>query len=186
MPWVDYIPHVNGGIHYSDAIMGTIASQITSLTIVYSAVYSGADQIKHHNSASLDFVWGIHRGPVNSPHKWPVTRKMFPLMTSSWLLVFTSIGKLNQHRDLGAFQKHLWALKSRSSWMSTCEKNPHVSMYGLDILCGISKVPFEIPHKISYPYIERYLKRPPGHWSAIIQLKQWGLIIHPCLTSRVV
>ena len=29
-------------------------------------------------------------------------------------------------------------------------------MYGLDILCGISKVPFEIPHKISYPYIERY------------------------------
>ena len=30
-------------------------------------------------------------------------------------------------------------------------------MYGLDILCGISKVPFEIPHKISYPYIERYI-----------------------------
>ena len=29
-------------------------------------------------------------------------------------------------------------------------------MYGLDILCGISKVPFEIPHKISYPYTERY------------------------------
>ena len=29
-------------------------------------------------------------------------------------------------------------------------------MYGQDILCGISKVPFEIPHKISYPYIERY------------------------------
>ena len=29
-------------------------------------------------------------------------------------------------------------------------------MYGLDILCGISKVPFEIPHKISNPYIERY------------------------------
>ena len=28
-------------------------------------------------------------------------------------------------------------------------------MYGYDILCGISKVPFEIPHKISYPYIER-------------------------------
>ena len=29
-------------------------------------------------------------------------------------------------------------------------------MYGYDILCGISKVPFEIPHKISYLYIERY------------------------------
>ena len=58
--------------------MGAMASQITSLTIVYSTVYSGADQSKHQSSASLAFVWGIHRGPVNSPHKWPVTRKMFP------------------------------------------------------------------------------------------------------------
>ena len=57
--------------------MGTIASQITSLAIVYSIVYSSADQRKHQSSASLAFVWGIHRGPVNSPHKWPVTRKMF-------------------------------------------------------------------------------------------------------------
>ena len=58
--------------------MGTIASQITSLIIVYSTVYSGADQSKHQSSASLALVRGIHRGPVNSPHKWPVTRKMFP------------------------------------------------------------------------------------------------------------
>ena len=64
--------------HYDDVIMDAIASQITSLTIVYSNVYSGADQSKHQSSASLAFVWGIHRGPVNSPHKWPVTRKMFP------------------------------------------------------------------------------------------------------------
>ena len=65
-------------IHYSDVIMGTIASQITSLTIVYSNVYSGADQRKHQSSASLAFVLGIHQWPVNSTHKWPVTRKMFP------------------------------------------------------------------------------------------------------------
>ena len=58
--------------------MGAIASQITSLTIVYSIVYSDADQRKHQSSAPLAFVRGIHRGPVNSPHKWPVTRKMFP------------------------------------------------------------------------------------------------------------
>ena len=58
--------------------MSLMVSQITSLTIVYSAVYSGADQRKHQRSASLAFVRGIHRGPVNSPHKWPVTRKMFP------------------------------------------------------------------------------------------------------------
>ena len=64
--------------HYTDVIMGAITSQITSLTIVYSTVYSDADQRKHQSSASLTFVRGIHRRPVNSPHKWPVTRKMFP------------------------------------------------------------------------------------------------------------
>ena len=64
--------------HYTDVVMGTIASQITSLTIVYSAFYSGADQRKHQSCTSLAFVRGIHRGPVNSPHKWPVTRNMFP------------------------------------------------------------------------------------------------------------
>ena len=59
--------------------MGSMTSQITSLTIVYSAVYSGgADQRKHQTSVSLAFVRGIHWGPVNSTHKWPVTRKMFP------------------------------------------------------------------------------------------------------------
>ena len=64
--------------HYIDVIMGTMASQITSLTIAYSTVYSDADQRKHHSSGSLAFVWGIHLGPVNSLHKWPVMWKMFP------------------------------------------------------------------------------------------------------------
>ena len=59
--------------HYSDAIMGAMASQITSLTIVYSTVYSGADLRKHQSSASLDFVRGIHR--------WPVTGE-FPAQTA--------------------------------------------------------------------------------------------------------
>ena len=58
--------------HYNDVIMGTMASIITSLTIVFSTVYSDADQRKHQSSASLAFVRGIHRGPVNSPHKWSV------------------------------------------------------------------------------------------------------------------
>ena len=65
-------------IHYCDVIMKTIASQITSLTIVYLTVNSGTDHRKHQSSASLAFVRGIHRRPVNSPHKGPVTRKMFP------------------------------------------------------------------------------------------------------------
>ena len=64
--------------HYNDVIGSAMASQITSLTIVYSTVYSGADQRKHQSSALLAFVRGIHRGPVNSPHKGPLTRIMFP------------------------------------------------------------------------------------------------------------
>ena len=64
--------------HYSDVIMGAMASEITSLTIVYSTVYWGADQRKHQSSASLACARGIHRWPVNSPHTWPVTQKMFP------------------------------------------------------------------------------------------------------------
>ena len=64
--------------HCSDVIMGTVSSQITSLTIVYSTVYSGEYQRKLQRSASLAFVRGIHRWPVNSPYKGPVTRKMFP------------------------------------------------------------------------------------------------------------
>ena len=65
-----------------DVIMGTITSQITSLTIVSSIVlHSGANHRKHQSSASLAIVRGIHRWPVNSPHKWPVTRRMF--LTSS-------------------------------------------------------------------------------------------------------
>ena len=65
-------------LQYSDVTMGAMASQITSLTIVYSTVYLGAGQRKHQSSASLAFVRRIPRWPVNSPHKWPVTRKMFP------------------------------------------------------------------------------------------------------------
>ena len=65
-------------VHNNDVIMGAMASQITRLPIVYPTVYSGADQIKHQSSASLAFVRWIHRWPVNFPHKWPVTRKMFP------------------------------------------------------------------------------------------------------------
>ena len=75
---VTYDIHWNTGSHNGDVIMGAITSQITSLKNVYSIVYSGADQGKHQSSASLAFVWGLHRWPVNSPHKWPVTRKMFP------------------------------------------------------------------------------------------------------------
>ena len=85
---------INLGInHYGDVIMGEIASQITSPAIVYSTVYSDADQRKHQSPASLAFVRGIHRGPVNSPHKWPVTRKMFPF--DDVIMIYQRIKKNN-------------------------------------------------------------------------------------------
>ena len=93
--------------------MDTIASLITSLTIVYSTVHSDADQRKHQSPASLAFEWGIHRGPVNSPHKWPVTRKMVPfddvIMFKYWV-----------HTDLWGSHRHWWSrLPGRTPWPGT-------------------------------------------------------------------
>ena len=65
-------------IHNNDVIVTTMSSQITSLTAVYSTFYSDVDQRKHQSSASLAFVWGIHRD------RW-IPRKCFHLMTLSWV-----------------------------------------------------------------------------------------------------
>ena len=87
--------------HYGDVMMGVLASQISSLTIVYSNVYSGADRRKHQSSMSLAFVQGIHRWPLNSPHKWLVTRKM---------LAFDDVIMLSSVNDLGITKQfqHVW------------------------------------------------------------------------------
>ena len=86
--------------HYSNVAVGGMASQITSLTIVYSTVYSGVDRRKHQSSASLAYVLGIHRWPVNSPHKWPVTRKRFPFDDVSMIHDYN--GCCVMHRCLGS------------------------------------------------------------------------------------
>ena len=79
--------------------MSAIASRITSLTTVYFIVYSRADRRKHQRSASLALVRGIHRRPVNSPHKGPVTRKMVPFddVIMNWTIAdVLSIGSQEQ------------------------------------------------------------------------------------------
>ena len=75
--------------HYNDVIMTMIASQITSLTVVYSTVYSDANQRKHESSASLAFVWGIHRDRWIPRTKGQLRGKCFHLMTSLWQGHFT-------------------------------------------------------------------------------------------------
>ena len=92
--------------HY--VTLSAMASQITSLTIVYLSVYSGAGQRKHQSSASLAFVRGIHRWLVHSPHKWPVKRKMAPFddvmivlflscVLSCMGYVWYSLGEMSHH-----------------------------------------------------------------------------------------
>ena len=93
--WILYLQHVwIGGLHlstviwvryhYNDVIIGMIASQITSLTLVYPVVYSDADQRKHQSSASLAFVRGIHRDRWILRTNGQLGGKCFQLMTSSW------------------------------------------------------------------------------------------------------
>ena len=68
--------------HYIDVIMATMAPKITSLSVVYSTVYSDADQRKHQSSASLAFVWGIHWDRWIPRTKGQLRGKCFHLMTS--------------------------------------------------------------------------------------------------------
>ena len=93
----DWLTGKWGSSHSNDVIMSMMASQITSRVIVYSTVYSSPDERKHQ-SASMAFVRGSHRCPVNSAHKRPVTQKMFPFddvvmctLSQIWLDVFESI-----------------------------------------------------------------------------------------------
>ena len=71
MHWADFK-------HYSDMITRAMASQITGFSLLCSNVCSGADQREHANSASLAYVKGNQRWPLDSLHKGPVTEKIFP------------------------------------------------------------------------------------------------------------
>ena len=123
--------------HYNDVIMGAIASQITSLTIVYSTVYSGADQRKHQSSVSLAFVRGIHRSPVNSPHKWPVTRKMFQfddvIMLKQQALVTSMYGGVMTWKRKGTLGPYSTSLGCRSQPSLVCHAWNHEKSH---IICS--------------------------------------------------
>ena len=92
--------------------MTKIASQITSLTVVFSTVYSEADQRKHQSSASLAFVWGIHRPRWIPRTKGQLRGKCFHLMTSSWVLVcaYGEAVWLNS----GKTGRHIWMIYSNT------------------------------------------------------------------------
>ena len=91
---------------YNDVIMGPTASQITSLTILFFFDLD-TDQRKHQSSASLPFVRGIPRRPGNFPHKWPVTRKMFPFDNAIMSKIF-HVYKMRNRNLMLAISKYVW------------------------------------------------------------------------------
>ena len=103
--------------HFDDAIMWAMASQITSLTFVYSTINSGTDQRKQQSSASLAFVRGIHRSPVNSPHKGPVTRQMFPFDYGIMLVLALLLSSFwKAHSKCYRFETTLPCGENQFSW----------------------------------------------------------------------
>ena len=116
--------------HSSAAIMSSIACQITSVSVIYSTVYSGADQRKHQSSVSRALVREIHRWPVNSQHKASVTRKMF-LLNDVIMPTRTELIPLavDQHADALA----LYSLQDLSQYRSDLIFLAlHQNMYGVD------------------------------------------------------
>ena len=83
--------------HYNGVIVGAMASHITNIAVVYSTVYSDVDQRKHHSSTSLALVRGIHRWPVNSTRKWPVTRNMFRVNDVIMSAIFCCVMTLSHY-----------------------------------------------------------------------------------------
>ena len=123
-------------VHYSDVMMSAMASQITILTIVCSTIYSGADRRKHQSSTSQPFVRRIHRWPVISPHKGPVTRKRFPFddVIIYHLKGFReAISMFWITGPYGVANNTIWSLGGRNSRMA---KNEHL---GGIILCMFRK-----------------------------------------------
>ena len=99
--------------------MNAMASQITGLSIVYPAFFSGADQRKYQSSASLAFVGPIHSWSVNYPHKGPVTRKMFlfdaVLMILVWFLFSFSHLNLVRWWETGSVWKAICGVPHANS-----------------------------------------------------------------------
>ena len=133
-------------VHYNGVIMGAMVSQITSLMIVDSAVYSGADQRKHQSSASLAFVRGIHRWTVNSSHNWPVTLKMFPFDDVIMCGLVPSNNKPSlkiyiQRHVASTGDKDLNCVHDLARFSATlCNANSTMTL-------GITKIPYDLfPH----------------------------------------
>ena len=110
--------------HYGDVIMSAMVSQITSIAILCSAVYSGVDQRKHQSSASLAFVRGIHQSLVNSLHKGPVTRKMIPF--DGVIIFYPHPSRLLRWRQGNLMIVHMAVKRHWIKWIYGMHTNPRI------------------------------------------------------------
>ena len=133
--------------HYCDVIMGTMASQITSLTIVYSIVHSDINQRKHQSAASQAFVWGIYRWPVNSPHKRPVTRKMFPF--DDVIMIFMVV--LVIHMQISTMISWHGTRSALCTWKEEINGFPHMQRASNANLLVITLSADGLPHNGANP-----------------------------------
>ena len=160
----------------------------------------GADQRKHQSSTSLAFVRGIHRGPMNSPHKGPVTRKMFPFddvimnlqgggslqtirSTSSVILCLTTkvynidvIRGRQMYWEHGCYLQRLLCLSTRFN-QSTDHDN---SVWGLHPLLGL----YSISGKASYRQISWSLETARLNVIIIISLLNLTGLQQRCQVSE--
>ena len=166
--------HYHISSHYSDVIIGAMASQITTVSIVYSPVCSGTDQRNHQSSASLAFVGGIHRGPVNSPHKSPVTRKIFPFddvimssqywisvlhhIVSSFLFIW-NIFSLDYHHVLPHHKRGIRPLQLR--WMvispNKIDRIKRSTSTDNSVNCALLSIPSVFTTSLADQWIKRQL-----------------------------
>ena len=130
-------------LHYSDVILSVMVSQITGILIVCSTDCSGADQRKHQSFASLAFLRGICWWPVDSPHKRPVKRKMFPfddvIKKLLNLLSFPCVIFIWKHSHCGIKGHSTNCFFFLFHKFQLCA-NYLTSMYGKNILCGIPQI----------------------------------------------
>ena len=121
--------------HYSDVIMGVMGSRIIVVFVIYSTVCSGVDHWKHQSSASLASVRGIHRWPVNSPHKGPITRKMFPfdhIIMTSQVVAWWQMGKKSLNVPVTNLLKLIWVIRK----IFVMQKNINVRLDKTELYCA--------------------------------------------------
>ena len=119
-------------IHYIDVIMGAMAFHMTSLTIVYSTVYSCAD----HRAPKLrvsGLCVDIHQWPMNSPHKWPVTRKIIPCDDVILLQCFFLNDKCAVTLLISMFGNHFSLLHGIFLWSYDGPRGPFTKQYLIKI-----------------------------------------------------